>query len=87
MRPTSKPDEIRKIAVDLPKFLEKWAGRRASVAMNGSIVTFDGVVMPGRLESPIINSQWHYVASIVVRTSDGDVEVDFLDVAGAKPHP
>ncbi len=87
MRHSSNPAEVRKIAVDLPKFLEKWAGRSASVAMFQSAVTFDGVVLPGRVEHIIINTQWHYAGSIVVRTPDEDIEVDFLDIAGARPFP
>jgi hypothetical protein len=87
MRLTSKAEEIRKIAADLPKFLEKWAGRRASVTMTGSIVTFEGLVLPGALQSTIINGRWNYGASIIVRTTDEDVEIDFLDVAGARSHP
>jgi hypothetical protein len=87
MRLTSDPTEIRKIAADLPKFLETWAGRKASVLMTGSVMTFDGLVLPGAMETTIIDGRWNYGASVVVRTSDEDVEIDYLDIAGARPHP
>jgi hypothetical protein len=83
MQPTSNPSEIRKLTVDLAKFLEKWAGRHATVHLTGSTVTMAGTILPGRSEQIIMNGRWHYSGSIIVRDSDQDVEVDFLTVAGA----
>lgn len=83
MQQTSDPSDIRKLTVDLPKFLDRWAGQYGTVYLTGGAITMAGTILPGRTEQVIINGRWHYSGSIVIRDQAEDIEVDFAAVAGA----
>ena len=81
---TSNFDEIKKLST-LPDFWERFGLERCRIHLTNSVVSIEGVVLPARVGNTAgIGGRWEYYGSIVIRTDDDDIEVDFLDVDRAE---
>ena len=76
--------EIRKLAA-LPAFVGEYGCKNCRVFLTGSVTPIEGRVLPARVGNNAGDGgRWMYYGSIVVRTADEDIEVDFLDVDRAE---
>lgn len=81
---TSDIDEVRRIS-QLPEFIKTYGFKNCRIVLTDGATTFEGQILPARTGNNAgAGGQWMYFGTIVVRTPDKDIEVDFLDVDRAE---
>ena len=81
---TSDVDEVRRIS-KLPDFINTYGFKNCRVVLAGGTVTIEGQILPARGGNNAgAGGRWMYYGTIVIRTPNKDIEVDFLDVDRAE---
>ena len=83
-RLTDDIGEIRKLA-GLLDFVDEYGFRECRVFLTDDVAPIIGCVLPARVGNNAGNGgRWMYYGSIVIRTANEDIEVDFLDLDRAE---
>ena len=84
LRWTNDIGEIRKIA-GLLRFVNEYGFKECRVFLTDSVTPIIGCVLPARVGNNAGNGgRWMYYGSIVIRTENEDIEVDFLNLDRAE---